>query len=129
MEGWQVTLLVAAIGACSGSLSAIVNARIDARRKKKEREDNTKVILEKLDKLESKIVSVDSRLDGLEKAQKITMQDRIRWLATKYLEKGEISVADYKDLKTMHDIYHENLHGNGFLDDIMEDVSELPKVR
>ncbi|MBO5969233.1 MAG: hypothetical protein J6S14_12130 [Clostridia bacterium] len=123
------SVLIAAIAASSGTLTAIANARIDAKKKQREKADDTQKILTKLEELEAKIGCLESKLDGLEKAQKITMQDRIRRLATKYIEAGQISVADFQNIKTMHEIYHKNLHGNGFLDDIMEDVAELPKIR
>ena len=129
MEGWQVTLLVAAIGACSGAITSFVNSRIDARKKKKEKDDNTCAILTKLDELEDKISKIENRLGGLERAQRITMHERIKRLAAKYCENGQISYSDYEIIKQMHIIYHNDLHGNGFLDAVMEDVDNLPKVK
>lgn len=128
MEMWQA-ILVALIAASSGAITATVNSRIEARKKKREKYDSTAKILAKLGELETKINGLEDRLGGLERAQKITMQDRIRHLAEKYIEAGEISFDNFNDLKTMHEIYHNDLHGNGFLDDIMEDVKSLPKVK
>jgi len=128
MEAWQVTLLVAVIGASSGALTTIVSGIVEKIRKKREKDDNTQMILAKLNELESNISGVNDRLDGLENSQRITMHDRISWLATKYCEKGEIKYSDYQILKQMHEVYHNDLHGNGFLDDIMEDVANLKKV-
>lgn len=128
MEAWQVTLLVAVIGASSGALTTIVSGIVEKKRKKREKDDNTQMILAKLNELESNISGVNDRLDGLENSQRITMHDRISWLATKYCEKGEIKYSDYQILKQMHEVYHNDLHGNGFLDDIMEDVANLKKV-
>lgn len=127
MEAWQVTLIVAAISASSGAITTFVNGLIEKRRKKREKDDNTQRILTKLDKVEKDVGDMTSRLDGFEKAQRITMQDRIGWLAEKYCDKGRISFSDYKMIKEMHDIYHHDLHGNGFLDTVMEDVGNLPK--
>ena len=127
MEAWQVTLIVAAIGSFSGAITALVNGFIEKRRKKREKDDNTQQILSKLDKVEKDVGNVTARLDGLEKAQRITMQDRIGWLAEKYCENGRISFSEYKMIKEMHDIYHHDLRGNGFLDTVMEDVGNLPK--
>lgn len=129
MDAWKVTLLVALIGASSGAITAFVNSRIDARKKKMEQEDGTKRILGKLDEMESKINGIEDRLNGLENSQRIILHDRITWLAAKYCESGEISFSDYEIIKQMHSIYHNDLHGNGFLDSIMEDVDRLPKVR
>lgn len=129
MEVWLVPILVALIGAGSASLTNLVTAWINKRRRKEEKEDSTQQILGKLDEIDGRITDIEGRLEGLKKAQKIMMQDRIRHLAEKYIEAGSISFDNFNDLKTMHEIYHNDLHGNGFLDDIMEDVSELPKVR
>ena len=83
----------------------------------------------KLDEIDGRIADIEGRLEGLKKAQKIMMQDRIRHLAEKYIEAGSISFDNFNDLKTMHEIYHNDLHGNGFLNDIMDDVKELPKTK
>lgn len=121
MGAWQA-IIVALIAASSGSITALVNSRIEARKKKREKDDNTEKILKKLDEMEAKI-------SGLERAQRITMHERIKRLAAKYCEAGQISFADYEIIKQMHEIYHNDLHGNGFLDAVMEDVDNLPKYR
>ena len=129
MEGWLVPILVALIGAGSASLTNLVTAWINKRRRKEEKEDSTQQILGKLDEIDGRITDIEGRLEGLKKAQKIMMQDRIRHLAEKYIEDGSISFDNFNDLKTMHEIYHNDLHGNGFLNDIMDDVKELPKTK
>lgn len=128
MEMWQA-ILVALIAASSGAITAIANSRIEARKKKREKDDSTAKILAKLDELETKINGLETRIGGLERAQKITMHERIKRLAAKYCENGQISYADYEIIKQMHEIYHNDLHGNGFLDAVMEDVDNLPKVK
>lgn len=128
MEMWQA-ILVALIAASSGAITAIVNSRIEATKKKREKDDSTAKILAKLDELETKINGLEQRLGGLERAQKITMHERIKRLAAKYCENGQISYSDYEIIKQMHIIYHNDLHGNGFLDAVMEDVDNLPKVK
>ena len=128
MGAWQA-ILVALIAASSGAITSLVNSRIDARKKKKEKNDNTRDILSKLDELEDKIDKIEDRLCGLERAQKITMHERIKRLAAKYCENGQISYSDYEIIKQMHEIYHNDLHGNGFLDAVMDDVDNLPKVK
>lgn len=129
MEVWLVPILVALIGAGSASLTNLVTAWINKRRRKEEKEDSTQQILGKLDEIDGRITDLEGRLEGLKKAQKLMMQDRIRHLAEKYIEAGSISFDNFNDLKTMHEIYHNDLHGNGFLNDIMDDVKELPKTK
>lgn len=128
MDAWQA-IIVAVIAASSGAITAIVNGRIEARKKKREKDDNTDKILRKLDEMEATINGIETRISGLERAQRITMHERIKRLAAKYCEAGQISFSDYEIIKQMHDIYHNDLHGNGFLDAVMEDVDRLPKVR
>lgn len=125
---WQA-VIVALIAASSGAITALVNSRIEARKKKDEEQNNTEQILAKLNELEDKIGGLENRLGGLERAQKITMHERIKRLASKYCEAGQISFSDYEIIKQMHEIYHNDLHGNGFLDAVMEDVDNLPKIR
>ena len=128
MDFWQ-GIIIAAIAASSGAITAFVNSRIDARKKKKEKEDSTAQIMAKLKGMEDKLDILESRLEGLERAQRITMHERIKRLASKYCEAGKITFADYEIIKQMHSIYHNDLRGNGFLDSVMEDVDRLPKVR
>lgn len=68
-----------------------------------------------------------SKDDGLEAGVRILLYDRIKHLCLKYCEAGCISSGDYEDLIKMHQVYHNNLHGNGFLDSEMASVGRLPK--
>lgn len=129
MIGFWQAIIVAAIAASSGAITAFVNSRLDARKQKREKEDSTAQIMAKLNELEGKLNRLENRLTGLERAQKITMQERIKRLAMKYCEKGEISTSDYAVIKEMHDIYHNDLGGNGFLSAVMDDVENLPRIR
>lgn len=65
--------------------------------------------------------------ETLKKAIRLIMQDRIKYLGTKYLNDGHISIEDLRDIVAMHDFYHDELRGNGLLDYIMSDVKKLPK--
>lgn len=56
------------------------------------------------------------------------LQDRIKFLAKHYLKDGEISAEDLEDLMRMHKVY-KDLGGNGYLDQLMAAVKELPIKR
>ena len=129
MIGFWQAVIVALIAAFSGAITALAKGWIESRQKKQEKDDSTKQILDKLDEMEKKLNNLEDRLGGLERAQKITMHERIKRLAAKYCEAGKISFDDFEIIKQMHSIYHNDLHGNGFLDAVMEDVERLPKVR
>ena len=66
-------------------------------------------------------------LDALLTADRVILYDRIKHLAKTYIKRTWISVEEYEDLKRMHSVYHTELKGNGFLDDIMEEVNQLEK--
>ena len=68
-----------------------------------------------------------SKDDGLEAGVQILLYDRIKHLCLKHCEAGYISSGDYEDLIKMHQVYHNNLHGNGFLDSEMASVDRLPR--
>lgn len=54
------------------------------------------------------------------------MYDRIKYLCKAHLDRGYIATNDLEDLERMHKIYHDDLKGNGFLDDLMNNVKKLP---
>ena len=64
---------------------------------------------------------------GVEAGVRILLYDRIKYLGTHYIERGYIASDEYEDLIKMHKVYHDSLRGNGFLDDIMEQVKHLPR--
>lgn len=66
-------------------------------------------------------------LEVLMLAERTSLYDRIKHLAKSYIKRKWISVEEYEDLKRMHSVYHNELKGNGFLDDIMEEVNQLEK--
>lgn len=63
---------------------------------------------------------------GVAAGVKIILYDRIKWMGNKYIERGWISSEELEDLVEMHRIYHDELIGNGFLDEIMKKVKALP---
>lgn len=68
------------------------------------------------------------RFDALLSATKYLMYDRIRHLCETYIARGEITVTELKVLTDMHTCYHDELDGNGFLDELMEAVHTSVRV-
>lgn len=66
-------------------------------------------------------------VNALMVADRTILYDRIKHLAKSYIKRNWISVEEYEDLKRMHQVYHDDLQGNGFLDGIMSDVNKLEK--
>ena len=73
------------------------------------------------------LVSRQHKENGVAAGVRILLYERIKFLGTRYVEKGYVSNDDYEDLLKMHRVYHNPLKGNGFLDDIMEQVKKLPR--
>ena len=73
------------------------------------------------------IKQLQTKVDALMVADRTILYDRIKHLAKSYLKREYITVEEYEDLKRMHQVYHDDLKGNGFLDGIMVEVNQLEK--
>ena len=71
------------------------------------------------------IQGLQAKVNSLIVADRTILYDRIKHLAKSFIRRGWITVEEYEDLKRMHQVYHDDLEGNGFLDAIMESVEEL----
>lgn len=62
-------------------------------------------------------------------ADRTILYDRIKHLGKSYIARGYVTVEELEDLGVMHSVYHDKdkLNGNGFLDDLMTSVRQLPK--
>ncbi|MCD7927359.1 MAG: hypothetical protein LUF80_00615 [Oscillospiraceae bacterium] len=65
------------------------------------------------------------KTDGVTNGVQQLLYDRIKYLCKAHLERGRIASNDLDDLERMHKIYHDELNGNGFLDDLMKAVRNL----
>lgn len=66
--------------------------------------------------------------DDIRIALRMIMYDRIKHLGKSYIARGSITAEELEDLIKMHGVYHNNLAGNGFLDNLMDQVKRLPIV-
>ena len=71
------------------------------------------------------INQLQNTVNSLIMADRTILYDRVKHLAKSYIKRGWISVEEYEDLKRMHQVYHDDLGGNGFLDAVMEEVRKL----
>ena len=93
------TIIVAIIG--SGLLNTLLGYLVSAWQKKQE--ENSDV----------------------NKALRLIMKDRLRFLCMHYINQGWIYEDELDDLIAMHNCYHNDLKGNGFLDSQMQRVKNL----
>lgn len=96
--GW--TILVAVISC--GSFTALVNFILDKIRSKKDKET------------------------GVAAGVRMLLYNTIKQQGKGYLTRGWITSEELEDLVQLHDCYHNDLDGNGFLDTIMNSVRSLP---
>ena len=66
------------------------------------------------------------KVNALINADRYIMFDRIRYLGQKYVAEKEVDFDDRRILNQMHDVYHNELGGNGDLDELMKAVNALP---
>lgn len=94
-----VTIVVAIIG--TGIFNTLLSYCISSHEKKKERES------------------------GVQKAARLLMKTQLRSLCMHYIQQGWIYQDELEDIIAMHGVYHTDLQGNGFLDEMMERVKNL----
>ena len=56
----------------------------------------------------------------------VILYDRLKHLCRHHIGNGHIMADDLEDIMQMHRVYHEDLDGNGFLDNLMRQVKSLP---
>lgn len=93
------TIIVAIIG--SGAFNTLLNYVLSSKEKKETSNNST------------------------EKALRLMMKDRLRFLCMHYITQGWIYEDELEDIMAMHSLYHNDLKGNGFLDNQMEKVKNL----
>lgn len=74
--------------------------------------------------LQSRSVAKNATASGV----KAVLQDRIKWLGRQHIKRGCVTFEDLEDLIKMHEVYHDKLEGNGYLDKVMSEVKALPVV-
>lgn len=66
-----------------------------------------------------------NKKEGIQESLRLLMKDRLRFLCVHYIQQGWIYEDELEDLITMHKCYHDELKGNGYLDELMKRVNEL----
>lgn len=84
------------------------------------------VLLWLLQRRAAKKDNADKAEDGTAAGVQILLYDRIKYLAKRHIAHGEIAAEDLEDIMRMHQIYHDELNGNGYLDSMMDAVKKLP---
>lgn len=93
------TIIVAIIG--SGVLNTLLAQLIAAREERKDKNH------------------------AMRKATRLLMKTQLRSLCMQYINQGWIYEDELEDIIAMHSCYHDDLNGNGFLNELMERVKDL----
>ena len=70
----------------------------------------------------------EDKSDDITSGLRMLLYDRIKHLGKSYISRGNIHAEELEDLIAMHKVYHDTLHGNGFLDELMIQVRHLPII-
>lgn len=72
--------------------------------------------------------SKEDKSDDITCGLRMLLYDRIKHLGKSYIARGNIHAEELEDLIAMHNVYHDKLRGNGFLDELMIQVRRLPII-
>lgn len=93
--------------------------------KQEERNDATKSLASVNSQQDERLQALEAQVNALVKGQRAIMLDRIIYLGQSYIVKREITYEERKRLRDMHEVYHNDLGGNGDADIIMQNVDKL----
>lgn len=72
---------------------------------------------------------MSQKIDAIAKGVMLLELDKIKYLGLRYIREEGITYEDRALLHKMHENYHNELGGNGDLDQIMSDVDDLPLIQ
>lgn len=121
---WNVVLSGASGAALFAGIFSLFQWLLDRRAKKVDKKEEKEEKEAEKATMEDK--NLNEKVDALCVAVRELLYDRIKHLGKSYLSRGWISAEELEDFLGMHKIYHDTLHGNGFLDEIVHQVKSLP---
>lgn len=124
MEIFKAILGGAAGAAFITGIFSLIKWFLERKAKKADRKEEQST--DDIRKIEARVSETQDTVDNLVIAMRMQMYDRIKQLAKSYIDRRYITVEELEDLDKMHDVYHRNLNGNGFLSELMEHVHHLP---
>lgn len=123
---YLTTLLCSAFGAAIvAGIFSLLQWRLKRKAEKEDRAENKQVA--SCAARGEEIKELREIVNSLMVADRTILYDRIKHLAKAYIRRGWLYIEEYEDLDRMHKVYHDDLKGNGFLDEIMSDVRKLDK--
>ena len=125
MENWMYAIATGVTGAAVIKLiDNVVQWKLQRKAAKEDRTlDDDRAEIKKIKQWEK---DMEDKVNALINADRYIMFDRIRYLGQKYVAEKEVDFDDRRILNQMHDVYHNELGGNGDLDKLMKAVNTLP---
>ena len=95
--------------------------------RKATQEDKAEAKEEDHQKAEQEVIEqLKKDVNSLRIGERTILHDRIKFLGRSFIKAEEVDFDDRQDLVDMHSVYHNELGGNGNLDNLMKEVMELP---
>ena len=125
MENWMYAIATGVTGAAVIKLiDNVVQWKLQRKAAKEDRTvEDGQAEIKKIKQWEK---DMEDKVNALVNADKYILFDRIRYLGQRYVADNEVDFDDRRILNQMHDVYHNELGGNGDLDELMKAVNTLP---
>lgn len=125
MENWMYAI---ATGVTGAAVIKLIDNVVQWYLQRKAAKEDAKISDDKVElkKIKQWEKNMEDKVDALVNADKYILFDRIRYLGQKYVADDEVDFDDRRILRQMHDVYHNELGGNGDLDELMKAVNALP---
>lgn len=123
---WLISLLGTGIGgALVMGIFAVIQHRLTRRDQKEDKAAAGKVM--DCSRRGQEIDALRAMVANQEVALRAILYDRIKHIAKTHICRGWLTFEEWEDLQMLHRVYHSELQGNGFLDEVMSSVSRLEK--
>lgn len=112
-------LLILISGATGGAIIKMIDHLLMWNLNRKATKEDDQIKFEK---------EIHNEINDIKETLKIILVYDIQEIATRFIKEGNVTLDERRRLHAMHKAYHDNLNGNGDLDDLMEAVDEIPFV-
>lgn len=116
---------------CSASGAAFVTGLMGiiawALKRRAEKKDNEQVsVEERMSQVEQRMDKMETNMEAIVAGIRSLLYSEIKDKARVAIAAGEITTEDLEDITRKHELYHNGLSGNGYLDTLMDKLRKLP---
>lgn len=125
MENWMYAI---ATGVTGAAVIKLIDNVVQWYLQRKAAKEDAKISDDKAEfkKIKQWEKNMEDKVNALINADMLIMLDRIRYLGQRYVADNEVDFDDRRILNQMHKSYHDDLGGNGDLDELIKAVNALP---